>query len=104
MIGHHFRSRQDGTLRQLAHVKVLIRLDVVFARDRTPQSHLFADEFPKLYRTAQRERHLLCLIELLGDERVAQGRGKLVGEPANDRVGRACGRKNAPQAYASNPG
>ena len=77
-------------MRQLAHVKVSIRLDVVFAHDRTPQSHLFADEFPKLFRAAQRERHLLCLIELLGDARVAQGRGKLVGEPADDRLGRAC--------------
>ena len=45
------------------------RLDVVFARDRTPQSHLFADEFPEFFRAAQRERHLLCLIELLGDVR-----------------------------------
>jgi hypothetical protein len=51
-------------LRRLAHVKVSIRLDVVFARDRTPQSHLFADEFPKLFGAAQRECHLLCLIEL----------------------------------------
>src|SRR5262249_57225205 len=37
------RAKQDGTLHQLAHVKVSIRLNVVFARDRTPQSHLFAD-------------------------------------------------------------
>ena len=63
------RAKQDGTLRQLAHVKVSIRLYVVFARDRTPQSHLFADEFPEFFRAAQRERHLLCLIELLGDVR-----------------------------------
>src|SRR6266403_4133016 len=90
------RAKQDGTLRQLVHVKISIRLDVVFARDWTPQSHLFADEFPKLFWAAQRERHLLCLIELLGDARIAQGRGKLVGEPADDRLGRACGRKDAP--------
>ena len=85
------RASQDGTLRQLAYVKVSIHLDVVFARDRTPQSHLFAEEFPKLFRAAQRERHLLCLIELLGDARVAQGRGKLVSEPADDRLGRVSG-------------
>src|SRR5262249_1418778 len=98
------RAKQDGTSRQLAHVKASIRLDVVFARDRTPQSHLFADEFLKLFRAAQRERHLLCLIELLGDGGVAEGGGKLVSEPADDRLGRACGRKDAPPGIRLEPG
>jgi hypothetical protein len=66
------RAKQDGASRQLIHLKASIRLDVVFARDRPPQSHLLADELPKLFRAAQRERHLLGLIELLGDARFAQ--------------------------------
>src|SRR5258708_38221932 len=58
-------AKQDGASRQLIHLKASIRLDVVFARDRPPQSHLLSDELPKLFRAAQRERHLLGLIELL---------------------------------------
>src|SRR5437899_1096215 len=93
-----------GASRQLIHLKASIRLDVVFARDRPPQSHLLADELPKLFRAAQRERHLLGLIQLLGDARFAQRRGKLVGEPADDRLGRPCGRKNAPPGISFEPG
>jgi hypothetical protein len=74
-------------------------LDVVFARDRTPQSHLFADEFPKLFRAAQRERHLLCLIELLGDARVAQGRGKLVSDLLTIALGVSVGRLSMSALY-----
>src|SRR5215470_16131017 len=81
-----------------------IRLDVVFARDRPPQSHLLADELPKLFRAAQRERHLLGLIELFGDARVAQGRRQLVGEPADDRLRRACWCKDAPPGISLEPG
>jgi hypothetical protein len=40
------------------------------SRDGAPQSHLLADELPKLF---QRECHLLGLIELLRDARGAQG-------------------------------
>src|SRR5260370_7975901 len=65
------RAKQDGASRQLIYLKASIRLDVVFARDRPPQSHLLADELPKLFRAAQRERHLLGLIDLLGDPRLA---------------------------------
>ena len=72
------RAKQDGASRQLIHLKASIRLDVVFARDRPPQSHLLADELPKLFRAAQRERHLLGIIELLGDPRFAQRRGKAI--------------------------
>src|SRR5260370_16074915 len=98
------RAKQDGASRQLIYLKASIRLDVVFARDRPPQSHLLADELPKLFRAAQRERHLLGLIELLGDARFAQRRDKLVREPADDRLGRPCRCKNAPPGISFEPG
>ena len=91
-------------MRRLADVKASVRLDVVLARDRTPQSHLFADEFPKLFRAVQRERHLLCLIELLGNARLAQGRESSSANLPTIALGVPVGAKTPHQAYASNPG
>jgi len=68
-------------------------LDLILARDCTPDSHLFSQKFAQLCGTAQRECHLLGLAQLRGDARLAQRRGDLIAESADYRLGRSRGRK-----------